>query len=57
MSHLFVIISLLSAGLVILFLFNGTFVWPGSQPENNYLESHLLVRPPVRSLRLPVQAV
>ncbi|HET6580850.1 MAG TPA: CAP domain-containing protein [Methanoregula sp.] len=30
-SRLFVIFSLLSAGLVILFLINGTFVWSGSQ--------------------------
>jgi uncharacterized protein YkwD len=29
--RLFVIISLLSAGLVMLFLFNGTVLWPGSQ--------------------------
>ena len=31
-SHLFVIISLLGAGLVILSLFGGTVLWPGSQP-------------------------
>jgi uncharacterized protein YkwD len=30
-SHLFVIISLLGAGLVILFLFGGTVLWPGSR--------------------------
>lgn len=30
-SHIFVIISLLSAGLVILFLFGGTVLWPGSR--------------------------
>lgn len=31
-SRLFVIISLLSAGLVMLFLFNGAVLWPGPQP-------------------------